>query len=111
MMASANLKDLQGKGLNYVLGARLKKLKAQEKEQVLDRSEYIELQGNEGQKLQYRIIERGESRLLVTWSAVRAKKDELDRRRLVERLLKKGRQQFSGQKVKQLMPNYCRTTL
>ena len=89
MMVSANLKGLRGKGLNYVLGARLKKLKSQEKKQVLDRNEYTEIKDNEGQILQYRVIERGETRLLVTWSAARAKKDEYDRRRLVERLLKK----------------------
>jgi transposase len=89
MMVSENLKELRGEGLNYVLGARLKKLKAQEKEQVLNRNEYIEIEENEGQTIQYRVIERGESRLLVTWSAARAKKDEHDRRRLVERLLKK----------------------
>jgi transposase len=89
MMVSANLKELRGKGLNYVLGARLKKLKLQEKEQVLDRNEYTDIKDNEGQTLQYKVIERGENRLLVTWSAARAKKDEFDRRRLVERLLKK----------------------
>ena len=89
MFASANLEELREQGLNYVLGARLKKLKAQEKEQVLARSEYVDIKNDEGETLRYRIIERGESRLLVMWSASRAKKDEIDRQRLVERLLKK----------------------
>jgi hypothetical protein len=89
LMVSANLSELRSKGLRYVLGARLKKLKAKEKEQVLDRNGYSEIKDKEGKVLQYRIIEREKNRLLVTWSAARAKKDEHNRQRLVERLLKK----------------------
>ena len=89
MFISVNLDELRDRGLNYVLGARLKKLKKSEKEQVLDLNGYIEIKDNDGEPLRYRIIERGGSRLLVTWSAARAKKDKADRQRLVERLLKK----------------------
>jgi hypothetical protein len=89
MLASANLEELRGQGLNYVLGARLKKLKTQEKELILDRNGYTEIENNDGEALLYRIIERGANRLLVTWSAKRSKKDESDRQRLLERLSKK----------------------
>jgi len=89
MLASVNLEDLQEQGLNYVLGARLKNLKASEKSQVLDRDGFVEIKDNEDETLAYRIIERGKSRLLVTWSAARARKDEAERHRLVERVLKK----------------------
>jgi hypothetical protein len=99
MLASINLEELRKQGLNYVLGARLKKLKALEKEQVLDLSGYAEIKDKEGETLRYRIIERDNgNRLLVTWSAARAKKDEADRQRLVERLSKK----LSGKKRQSL---------
>jgi hypothetical protein len=98
MFASSNLEDLRVRGLNYVLGARLKKLKKQEKEQVLAPNCYAEIKDKEGETLLYRIIERDENRLLVTWNAARAKKDEADRRRLVERLSKK----LSGKKQQRI---------
>jgi transposase len=89
MFASANLADLRGKGLKYVLGARLKKLKAKEKEDILDLNSYSEIEDEVGHPLRYRVIEHGESRLLVTFSESRAKKDASDRQRLIGRLSKK----------------------
>ena len=88
MISRENQQALQRRGTPYILGARLKSRRAAERELILDldgyeawnRDEYADSVGS------LRCIADGESRLVVTHSPRRARKDERDRRRKLERL-------------------------
>ncbi len=94
MFSCARLEALKEKGLHFVLGARLKSMKASEKEAILDRSSYTPLgekhSKNTKKSLEYRIFSREDGQnLLVTWSSKRAAKNVRDREESLEKLLKK----------------------
>ncbi len=94
MFSCARLEALKEKGLHFVLGARLKSMKASEKEAILDRSSYTPLgekhSKNTKESLEYRIFQREDGQnLLVTWSSKRAAKNVRDREESLEKLLKK----------------------
>lgn len=89
MFGARNLEELRASGLYSVLGCPLKKLPKKDKEQILDRSRYRELSYGK-EPLLYQVLERGDgSRVLATWSDVRARKNRLDREKQIDRLLKK----------------------
>lgn len=89
MFAKCNLAVLKENDLFYVLGCPLKKLGVKEKEEILDRSRYRELSYGD-ESLLYRVLECGDgSRVLVTWSDSRARKNAHDRQKLLDRLYKK----------------------
>ncbi len=91
MFSCARLEALKEKGLHFVLGARLKSMKASEKEAILDRSSYTPLgEKNTKESLEYQIFSREDGQnLLVTWSSKRAAKNARDREESLEKLLKK----------------------
>jgi len=89
MFSNVNMGELKKNNLNYVLGAPLKKLPEAQKSMVQDMSGYSECK-YEGEILKYRAIERHDgTRVLVTYSENRARKNAFDRKKAVERLLKK----------------------
>jgi len=94
MFSCAKLEALKEGGLHFVIGARLKSMKASEKEAILDRSAYTPLAEKSTKKaketLEYRVFEREDGQnLLVTWSSKRAAKNARDREESLEKLLKK----------------------
>ena len=68
MFGEANLKDMEERNLQYIVGARLKSLPKDLKEQILDLGAYNPVGG---------------------WSRKRAKKDAADRKKAVDKLVRK----------------------
>lgn len=89
MFSKCNLQDLRENDLYYVLGCPLKKLPEREQALIQERSGYRELSNGE-EPLLYRVLERWDgSRVLVTWSDSRARKNAHDRQKQIDRLCKK----------------------
>jgi hypothetical protein len=85
-MSHANITELQSKGYQYILGARIKSETADIKKQILS------LSLDNGQS---KVIEKdNETRLIITYTEGRAKKDKANREkglRKLERQITKGR--------------------
>lgn len=80
LLSAQNIKELQEKGYEYILGGRIKN----EKHLIRDRITSLELANGESQ-----IIEKGDgSRLIINYSEKRAKKDRHNRERGLKRLEK-----------------------
>lgn len=80
LLANENIKVLQEKNYEYIIGARLKNESAQIKQQILQKKLA------EGEILK---IDKGEGiRLIITYAANRASKDEKNRQRGLQRLEK-----------------------
>lgn len=113
MFNSINIQELKQQGYSFVLGGGIKKRTAAEKAQMLDMTGYTELKIQKPQQtakndkqeeeeiLKYKVIERDDcTRLLVTWSSRRARKDSADRKRLIDRVQDKlNRGKISGAKL------------
>jgi transposase len=101
MFSNVNMEELKKNNLNYVLGAPIKKLSDGQKALIQDMAGYNECE-YEGETLRYRVIERdNDTRVLVTYSEKRARKNAYDRQRAVERLLKKmnGKKQIKDKEL------------
>ena len=95
MFGEANLKDMEERDLQYIVGARLKSLPKDLKEQILDLGAYNPVGGSEG--LLSAEFEHKGRRIVVGWSRKRAKKDAADRKKAVDKLVRKlGRSANSG---------------
>lgn len=97
-----NLCALESKGIKYVVGARLKSLPKLMKQAILSSSLFspvsIEEELHWVQDFSY-----GNRRLVVSYSSSRAKKDASDRQRLIDRLLKKIKNQTVP--IREVVPN------
>jgi len=79
------LENLEGNGIEYIVGARLKNMPEDIKEEILDTSKYREISsGYKVMRLKY----QGKD-LIVSYSEKRAKKDARDRLKAIESLKKK----------------------
>lgn len=87
LFGEANLKDMEDRGLQYIVGARLKSLPKALKEQILDLGSYRQIGGSKD-SLSAEFEHRGR-RIVVGWSRARAVKDAADRRKAVDKLIKK----------------------
>ena len=87
MFGEANLKDMEERNLQYIVGARLKSLPKMLKERILDLGAYQPVGGSEG--LRSAEFEHKGSRIVVGWSRKRAKKDAADRKKAVDKLVRK----------------------
>ncbi len=87
MFGEANLKDMEERNLQYIVGARLKSLPKDLKERILDLGAYNPVGGSEG--LRSAEFEHKGRRIVVGWSRKRAKKDAADRRKAVDKLVRK----------------------
>lgn len=98
MFNKENLKEMEGESLEYIVGARLKSLPGNLKEQILNEDNYREI--SEGFKTAgFDYLGR---RLIVSYSAGRARKDAHDREKVLEKLRKK----LSGKKnIKEYLNN------
>lgn len=80
-----NLSGLERNGFEYIVGARLKNMSEEIKEQILNRENYKEIvAGYELGEFKYQA-----KRLIVSYKAKRARKDKLDRIKAIEKLKKK----------------------
>ena len=87
MFGEANLKDMEERNLQYIVGARLKSLPKDLKEQILDLGAYNPVGGSED--LRSAEFEHKGRRIVVGWSRKRAKKDAADRKKAVDKLVRK----------------------
>jgi transposase len=86
MLSSINLTELEKRGFDYIVGARLKNLDSTLKEEILTRDRYKEIErGNLVSEFKY----KGDLRLVVSYKDDRARKDRTDRERSINRLMKK----------------------
>jgi transposase len=74
-----NIEDLETKGYEYILGARIRNEKGAIKDEIL---------GKRFRNGEYAVLGKEKSRLIVQYSEQRAKKDEHNRRRGLKRLEK-----------------------
>ena len=81
LLSNDNIKALEKKGYEYIIGARLKNEPENVKKQIL------ETQFSEGQT--FRINKAGRTRLIVSYATNRAAKDEHNRNRGLQRLEKR----------------------
>ena len=86
MLNKANLAAIEAAGAYYIVGAKLKQLPKAQQTKVLDKSAYTDL--GQGQKTARELI-HGQRRLMVSHCPKRAAKDQHDRQKAVERLIKK----------------------
>lgn len=80
LLSSNNLSDLQHEGYQYILGARIKNESKEIKQSILKNK------WDEGKTIQ--LTRQDKSRLIVTYSQKRARKDEHNRKRGINRLEK-----------------------
>ena len=87
MFNEQNLKLMEESSIQYVVAAKLRSLTQSKKEEILISFK----KSSAGSDELYRIkeLEHKQRRLLVSYSHKRAKKNESDRKRLIERLMKK----------------------
>jgi len=79
LLSKSNIEEMQNKGYEFILGARIKNESIQIKKEILD------LNLNNGQS---KIIRKGDLKLIVTYSETRAKKDSYNREKGLRRLEK-----------------------
>ena len=87
MFGEENLKDMEDRGLQYIVGARLKSLPKELKERILDLGSYRPVDGSEGSLSAE--FEHKARRIVVGWSRKRAKKDAADRKKAINKLARK----------------------
>ena len=87
MFGEANLKDMEERNLQYIVGARLKSLPKDLKERILDLDAYKTTGGSED-SLSAEFEHKGR-RIVVGWSRKRAGKDAADRRKAIDKLVRK----------------------
>lgn len=102
MFTDTNLSYLEDKGVKYVVAAKLKSLGKKDKDQILSNNYKADVLNNE--LIWFREQSYKNRRLIISYSNKRAKKDYADRLRLVERVLKKSKD--NKIKIKDLIPNY-----
>ena len=93
LLSSKNIEELQDKGYEFILGARIKNEKSFIKEKILA----LKLKNGESA-----VVEKGDLRLIINYSGSRAKKDKHNREKGLKRLEKKIR---SGKLTKSSINN------
>lgn len=88
MMSEDNLKALEAAGFYYVVAFSLRKLSNKEKELILNVESYIPVNSDKEISC-YKVTEKGNRKIISTYSKKRAEKDKKDRDRLVKKLEKK----------------------
>ncbi|MDE0119602.1 MAG: hypothetical protein OXM55_06310 [Bdellovibrionales bacterium] len=103
MFNDQNLKLMEEEGLQYVVAAKIKSLPKAKREEILRSQEYKPaLVAEEFQWIKE--FEHKKRRLIVSYSKRRAKKNKQDRQRLIERLMKKVKNNQIP--IKSLISNY-----
>ena len=82
MMNTANIEEMEARGTEYIVGCRLRNLPKQLQEQITDESRYQETRP--GHKIGE--FTHNGRRIIVNYSEKRAKKDQKDREKAIEKL-------------------------
>jgi transposase len=85
MFNKVNLQTLDEYELDYIVGARIKNLSHDIKEQILDMQSYEEFDDDK----KIKTIDYNGKKLVVTYSAKRAKKDKYERLKAIDKLKKR----------------------
>jgi transposase len=85
LLSQENLAELEEEGLEYIVGARLKKVKNKLKDKILDHNNYKEI--SPGYQIAY--FSDGNRKIVVSYSSKRALKDASDRKKAIAQLKKK----------------------
>lgn len=101
MMSENNLQELEQANIKYVIAAKLKKLPKEIREEILKGNGVNIRFDKDDYKLQQHILPN-QRRLVVTHSDKRARKDRLDRERVLDKIQKKI---GSGKNMKKLVSN------
>lgn len=89
LMNNINLTTLTEKNINYVIAARIKNTKKEIKKIILDKSDYRKISSSDGDLIQSKTITLPATDTLVVFhSSKRARKDEYDRQKDIERIEK-----------------------
>ena len=87
LISQANQSLLRELGMDCILSYRLESAPKAIKEKILDRDRYRDDPSSEaGDLCRYQVIEDGDNRIVVTYSAKRARKDQKNRKRSLTRL-------------------------
>ncbi len=98
MFSKENLGKMEGEKLEYIVGARLRNLPVKLQQQVLNEDNYVAT--GDGYKVAR--FDYGGRKLIVSYSAIRARKDARDREKALDKLQKK----LAGKKnVKEYLNN------
>lgn len=91
MLNSANCELLQKRNIDYIVGARIKNMNQSITQQILDSQAYQSLkESSQEPETSYQKIQINDSQYLyVTYSPKRARKDEHDRQKAIEKLRKR----------------------
>ena len=103
MFSKDNLDAMDAEGIKYIVASRLRQLPRELKREILDAEDFTpSVVDDEFHWVkEFRCQDR---RLVVSYSSQRARKDAADRRRLIERLVKKVKD--GKVKIKDVLPNY-----
>jgi len=85
MLSKDNIAELEEESFEYIVGARLKKVKNKLKDKILDHNNYKEI--TSGYKIAH--FSDGNRKMVVTYSSKRALKDASDRKKAIAKLKKK----------------------
>lgn len=85
MLSQENIAELEEEGLEYIVGARLKKVKNKLKDKILDHNNYKEI--TPGYQIAH--FSDGNREIVVSYSSKRALKDASDRKKAIAKLKKK----------------------
>ncbi|MYE07501.1 MAG: IS1634 family transposase [Oligoflexia bacterium] len=103
MFNEQNLKLMEEEGLQYVVAAKIKSLPKAKREEIL--SEEYRQEASVAQEFQWvKELEHKQRRLIVSYSQRRAKKSKSDRQKLIDRLMKKVKNNRIP--IKSLISNY-----
>ncbi|MBU1784843.1 MAG: IS1634 family transposase [Candidatus Omnitrophica bacterium] len=103
MLNEPNISELEAEKIEYVVGMRLKNLPRNLQNQIMDHSNYKAINGIENDEYKIGEFEHNGRRLIVNYSAKRARKDVRDRHKAVEKLRKK---LLKKKNPKEYMSNY-----
>lgn len=105
MLSDDNLKLLESKGKDYIVGARIKNMNQKITAQILDKQSYQDISASDSSEtiLLKQIQLDQPRRLIVTYSSKRAKKDAFDREKAVNKLVEKLKK---SKNPKSLLSNY-----
>ena len=103
LLSEQNLSALEKQGIQYIIGAKLRKMDKKTQESILEAHAYkASCVANELHWLKE--VDHKGRRLVVSYSKKRAAKDAKDRQRFIDRLMKRAK---DGKiKIKDLIPNY-----
>lgn len=91
LLSNDNLSLLEEKGIEYIVGARLKKSSGKQQKEILSESGWVEMSSSSNEdKETYKELSFEEGRrMVISYRSSRAKKDKADRDKTVQKLIKR----------------------